>query len=261
MQQLPAPSDLTPPTITGTAQQGQTLTEHHGSWSNEPTSYSYQWLQCEPLGGGCLPISGATAQTYVPVLGNVGHTLEVQETASNLTGAGAPASSIVTATVSAAPSATFGKTTVGGSSDDFLSERKRVNRYALPVAGSVSKLSVYLAPRGVAGEQVLKGLIYADSGGAPGALLGASEQFTFNGSDAAGWYDLVFPSPVKLAAGNYWIGVMSGGEGGVTGFRYDGVTGSRDYDANSYSSGPTNPFGSIITDAEQTSLYATYTPG
>jgi hypothetical protein len=28
-----------------------------------------------------------------------------------------------------------------------------------------------------------------------------------------------------------------------------------------YASGPTNPFGTVTTDAEQTSLYATYTPG
>jgi hypothetical protein len=260
--QLPVPSDLTVPTITGTAQQGQTLTEHHGSWSNEPTSYSYQWLQCEALGGGCLPIAGATSQTYLPVLGNVGHTLEVQETASNLTGAGAPASSSATLTVAAAPTvATFGKTTVGGSVDDFVSERKRVNRYALPVAGSVSKLSIYLAPTGVSGEQALKGVIYGVSSGAPGALLGVSEQFTFKSTDAAGWYELVFPSAVKLAAGNYWIGVMSGASATVTGFRYDSVAGSRDYNANTYSSAPSNPFGTVTTDAEQTSLYATYTTG
>src|ERR1700738_4748632 len=50
----PAPVNTSLPTITGTAQQGQTLTEHHGSWTHEPTSYSYQWLQCDNLGGGCL---------------------------------------------------------------------------------------------------------------------------------------------------------------------------------------------------------------
>jgi hypothetical protein len=66
---------------------------------------------------------------------------------------------------------------------------------------------------------------------------------------------------VKLAAGNYWIGVITGASAGVTGFRFDSVTGSRDYNTNTYSSGPTNPFGAFTTDAEQTSLYATYSPG
>ena len=54
--------------------------------------------------------------------------------------------------------------------------------------------------------------------------------------------------------------MITGGSGGITGFRYDKVASSRDYNTNSYSSGATNPFGSFNTDAEQTSLYATYTP-
>ena len=37
--------------------------------------------------------------------------------------------------------------------------------------------------------------------------------------------------------------------------------GARAYNANKYTSEPTNPFGSATTDNEQTSLYATYTPG
>lgn len=62
----------------------------------------------------------------------------------------------------------------GTSSDAFVAERKRVNRYGLPTSGSVTKLNVYLAPTGTAGQQVLKGVVYADSNGAPGALLGVS---------------------------------------------------------------------------------------
>ena len=99
----PAPSTISPPTITGTAQQGQTLTEVHGSWTNNPTGYAYQWLQCDSLGNGCLPIEKATAQTYVPVQGDVGHTLKVQETASNEGGASSPASSSATQLVLSAP--------------------------------------------------------------------------------------------------------------------------------------------------------------
>jgi hypothetical protein len=161
----------------------------------------------------------------------------------------------------AAATATFGKTSVGGSSDRFLSERKRVNRYALSTAGSVTKLSLYLAPTETSGQEVLKGLIYSDSGGAPSSLLGVSEQLTYKSTEGAGWHDLTFATPVKLAAGNYWIGVITGQTAGVAGFRFDSVASSRDYNANTYASGPTNPFGSVTVDAEQTSLYATYTPG
>jgi hypothetical protein len=80
----------TPPTITGTAQQEKTLTEHNGTWSNEPTSFGYQWLQCDGSGSNCAPISGATSQTYVPVAGDVGHTIKVEESATNAGGTGGP---------------------------------------------------------------------------------------------------------------------------------------------------------------------------
>jgi DNA-binding beta-propeller fold protein YncE len=102
-------------------------------------------------------------------------------------------------------------------------------------------------------------LIYSDSGGKPETLLGSTEQLTFRSTNAAGWYDLSFASPVKLAAGNYWIGLMTGPTSNVIGFRYDNVAGARDYNTNSFSSGPSNPFGSATTDGEQISLYGTYT--
>ncbi len=248
------------PTITGTSQQGKTLTELHGTWTNGPTGYSYQWQQCESSGSACLPISGATAQTYVLAAGDVGHTIRVQETASNAAGPSAPATSTATAAVTGAESATFGKTSIGASKDYFGFERKRVNKYALTVPGSVTKLSVYLEAHAT-GQQVLKGLIYTDNAGTPAALLGTSQQLTFASTSAAGWYDLTFASPVKLAAGTYWIGVLTGATNGVAGFRYDTVTGSRDYNTNTFATGPSNPFGAVTTDGEQTSLYATYTPG
>src|SRR5207247_843526 len=136
-----------------------------------------------------------------------------------------PATSAPTAVVQQATAA-FGKTTVGASSDSFLADRKRVNRYALATAGSVSKLSIYLARTSTSGQQVLKGVIYADSSGSPGALLGVSEQLTFTSTSSTGWYDLVFPSPIKLAASNYWIGIITGATSNVAGFRYDSVSGS-----------------------------------
>jgi hypothetical protein len=256
----PPPANTGVPTITGTPQQGQTLTEHHGTWTNEPTAYKYQWLQCNSLGASCLPIKEATNPTYVPVSGDVGHTIAVEEMASNAGGPGSPATSTATAPIQSG-TATFGKTTVGASTDSFLANRKRVNRYAMSAAGSVTKLSVYLAPNGKAGQQLIEGLIYSDSSGAPGSLLATSGQFTFKNTNAAGWFDLTFVSPVKLAAGNYWIGVITGSTSSIAAFRFDSVTGSRDYNANTYTSGPTSAFGTPTVDAEQMSLYATYTPG
>jgi hypothetical protein len=97
--QAEVPTNTTPPTITGTAQQGQTLTEVHGSWTHTPTGYTYQWLQCSSTGTGCTPIEHATNQTYVPAEADVGHTIKVEEIASNAGGAGSPATSIATAEI------------------------------------------------------------------------------------------------------------------------------------------------------------------
>ena len=152
-----------------------------------PTGFAYQWQQCDGSGNGCLPISGATAQTYVPVAGDVGHTIRVQETASNAGGSGAPATSSATTAVTAPSSQTFGKTSVGAVKDYFGFERKRVNRYALPSAATVSKLSVYLETHAT-GQQVLEGLVYADNAGSPAALLGVTQQLTFVSTSSPGWF-------------------------------------------------------------------------
>ena len=55
--------------------------------------------------------------------------------------------------------------------------------------------------------------------------------------------------------------MISGGSSGVAGFRYTSVSGARDYNVNTYSAGPSSPFGNVFTDGEQMSLYATYTAG
>lgn len=155
---------------------------------------------------------------------------------------------------------TFGTVTVGGSVDTFAANRKRVNAYSLPQAGLVSKLSLYMSSAASSGQTDVEGVVYADSGGAPGALLGTTGQVVFSGGGAAGWYDLTFPTALNLAAGEYWIGVITGGAPGVAAFRYTSVSGSRDYNANTYTAGPSSPFGAVSSDVEQMSLYATYTP-
>jgi hypothetical protein len=98
-----APVDSSPPVISGTLVQGQTLSASPGSWSNSPTAYAYQWEQCDSSGTGCTAIAGATGSTYVLSAGDVGHTIVVQVTASNAGGPGAPASSAASGVISAPP--------------------------------------------------------------------------------------------------------------------------------------------------------------
>ena len=103
----PAPADISPPAITGTAGQGQTLTETPGTWSNSPAGYSYQWQDCNSSGAACQTITGATNQTYTLTANDVGSTIRVLETAHNSGGAGTPATSGATALVTA-PASTGG---------------------------------------------------------------------------------------------------------------------------------------------------------
>ena len=95
---VPVPATISPPTVSGLAQQGQTLIEANGAWSNNPSSYSYQWVSC--AAGGCTPVPGATAQAYTPTAADVGHTIVVLETATNSGGGSAPVGTAQTAVVS-----------------------------------------------------------------------------------------------------------------------------------------------------------------
>src|SRR6266516_365609 len=81
-----APVNTAPPTITGTATVGQTLTANEGTWSNSPTSFSYQWLRCNGGGNSCVAITGATSKTYTLTAADAGHAIRVRVTATNADG-------------------------------------------------------------------------------------------------------------------------------------------------------------------------------
>jgi len=163
-----------------------------------------------------------------------------------------------TETVTATP-AYCGKTTVGKSSSPLEANFKRVNKCTLPVNASVSELSIYLTPNSHSGQQLIKGIFYADSKGKPAGLLGTTIQLTFTGKSPAGWYHLAFPTPLNLTPGKYWIGMITGASQYVGAEHYDSVTNAQDSNTNSYSAGPSNPFGLFNKGNERMSLYATYT--
>jgi hypothetical protein len=95
------PTNTSPPTISGTAQDGQTLSASTGSWSGTaPITYAYQWRQCDAGGAACGDV-GTNASTYLLSAGDVGRTIRVIVTASNSEGSQA-ATSAQTAVVAAA---------------------------------------------------------------------------------------------------------------------------------------------------------------
>jgi hypothetical protein len=81
-----------PPAISGTPDQGQQLLASTGSWTNDPTSYVYQWERCDSS-PECVPITGATNPDYTLTAADVGDTVEVVVTAVNAGGSGSPATS------------------------------------------------------------------------------------------------------------------------------------------------------------------------
>jgi hypothetical protein len=95
-----APSNTSPPTISGTAQLGQTLSADPGSWSGPGITFSYQWQRC--VSGTCATVAGATVQTYVPASSDVGATMVVVVKASNKNGE-TSADSAPSGAVAAAP--------------------------------------------------------------------------------------------------------------------------------------------------------------
>lgn len=80
------PSNTAPPTITGTPTVGQTLTAENGTWSNNPTSFTYQWLRCNGGGNACVGVANGTQKTYTLVGADAGNTIRVQVTAANADG-------------------------------------------------------------------------------------------------------------------------------------------------------------------------------
>jgi hypothetical protein len=97
-----APVSTSPPAITGNAAQGEVLNASPGSWTGSPTSFSFAWQRCVPARANCVPIAGASADTYPLTEADVGSTVRALVTAANEVGLSLPASSAESAVVSSA---------------------------------------------------------------------------------------------------------------------------------------------------------------
>jgi len=112
------PANTSPPTISGTATQGSTLTANPGTWSGTtPITYIYQWRRCDGVGANCADVSGATATTYVLGSADVNATLRVTVTATNAVGTSSSVSAptaVVAAASSASPPTNTAPPTISG---------------------------------------------------------------------------------------------------------------------------------------------------
>jgi subtilisin family serine protease len=85
----PVPVSDSPPAISGTTREGQTLTGSDGSWAGaSPMSFARQWQRCDGNGAGCVDVAGATGAQYGLTAADVGRTIRLRVTATNSAGSG-----------------------------------------------------------------------------------------------------------------------------------------------------------------------------
>jgi hypothetical protein len=161
-----APVNTAPPTISGTAQQSQTLTASNGTWTGTGTiTYRYQWLRCNRAGNGCNDISGATDRTYTLRGADVGSTIRVRVTATNSDGSTAATSAPTAVVTSSGPSATGCPTGTGPVSVTALAPPARLtidgqNVAPSPVGRSAQTLTARFHVSACGGRAVQGALVY-----------------------------------------------------------------------------------------------------
>jgi hypothetical protein len=108
----PKPTNTTPPTVSGTDTQGQTLSTTNGSWTGNPT-FAYQWYDCDTGGNNCTAIGGANGTTNVLTASDVGHTIRVIVFATNGNGTAAAVSGQTGVVVASATAPTLSGGSLG----------------------------------------------------------------------------------------------------------------------------------------------------
>jgi phospholipase C len=98
------PSNTTPPTISGTPQDGQVMTVSTGSWASpDNLTYRYQWQRCGSTGTGCSNISAAQGASYTPLAADVAHQLTAVVSATDRERQTTPAAATPRGPVTAPP--------------------------------------------------------------------------------------------------------------------------------------------------------------
>lgn len=229
------PQVTNPPTISGTPQEGKTLTGDRGDWSNNPTDYNFRWLRCGPNGGNCAAIVGQNTRTYTLKSVDVGNTIRFRVTAKNADGS-TNATSVPTAVIqkATAPAPSTPSTSNGCPSGN----PKQVSQMSLPTklvidrfesnprvltSGTQSfQLRVHVTSTAPCGGDVQGALVYGT--GTPFNQFTIEEQPT----DSTGWASLTFQRLSNFPVNNkqgilaMFLRARKSGEnvlGGVTGYR------------------------------------------
>jgi hypothetical protein len=96
------PRNATPPSVSGTAEEGETLRADDGRWTGlDPLVILRQWERCDARGGACEAIPTAVEETYTLAARDVGRTIRLAVTGKNDRGTSSPVPSAATAVVAA----------------------------------------------------------------------------------------------------------------------------------------------------------------
>ena len=164
------PANSSPPTITGAATVGTTLASTTGSWvGDQPITYSYQWLRCDPSGNSCAPLSGAISSSYRLAQQQVGFTVRVKVIGENSRGNGS-AISTQTAVVQDASGGGIINLPNGGKSVDVVDvpagERLIVHKVQFspnPVRSRSSAITVTVTVKDTRGYYVRNAFVFIRS--------------------------------------------------------------------------------------------------
>ena len=98
------PANTKPPAISGSAVENSRLHADPGTWTgDQPITFRFRWLRCNPAGGNCIQIQNATSDDYTVRTSDVGKTLRVRVTASNDFGSATALSARTDSVQAAAP--------------------------------------------------------------------------------------------------------------------------------------------------------------
>jgi hypothetical protein len=224
-----APVNTSPPTISGTPQEDKTLNANRGQWSNNPTSYNYNWLRCDKNGGSCANISGATSREYKLTSADVGNTIRFRTRATNASGS-TNATSVPTAVITkaAAPPPSNGCPATGNPD--------QVSQMSLPARLIIDQFQAQPSPV-ISGTQSFVFRVHVTStcgGPVQGAIVYATptpfNQFdeTQSNSGSDGWASLTFSRQANFPVNGkqqilaMFVRASKPGEStlaGITGFR------------------------------------------
>lgn len=98
---------VTPPVISGFAEQHGVLSTTRGTWANDPTFFAVRWERCDAITLRCAPIADEARPTYAPTASDVGYLIRSVVTAWNdhgsSTAAAGPTAPITAATTAPSP--------------------------------------------------------------------------------------------------------------------------------------------------------------